>query len=237
MPCCPYCSKKFGRISTLQNHTAFCAIQHQGKYAAKNSMEEMDIPPIRDMYIVLQKLVMENTKMRSEINELKKIASREKKKIPLVDWLNINKSPEQTFAQWVNKINVTQKDFEYALNSNCVNSVMEIIKKNINDNIPICSFDQNLKTIFIYVKKSWRIIENDEFHRFVDSIIRKIGKQFDKWINKNSLELRQNDEKMHIYTKKLYSMDIEDVAKKVHLKLYNFIKYNLRNIIEYEFTF
>ena len=65
----------------------------------------------------------------------------------------------------------------------------------------------------------------------------KIGKQFDKWINKNTLELRQNDEKMHIYTKKLYSMDIEDVAKKVHLKLYNFIKYNLRNIIEYEFTF
>ena len=71
----------------------------------------------------------------------------------------------------------------------------------------------------------------------MDSIIRKIGKQFDKWINKNSSELRQNDEKMHIYTKKLYSMDIEDVAKKVHLKLYNFIKYNLRNIIEYEFTF
>ena len=32
MPNCPYCSKAFGRISALQNHSAFCAIRHQGKY-------------------------------------------------------------------------------------------------------------------------------------------------------------------------------------------------------------
>ena len=44
---CPYCSKAFGRISALQNHSAFCAIRHQGKYAAKNSTDELDIPPLR----------------------------------------------------------------------------------------------------------------------------------------------------------------------------------------------
>ena len=236
MPCCPYCGKKFGRISSLQSHSAFCAIQCQGKYAAKNSMEEMDIPPIRDMYIVLQKLVMENEKQKHRIIELEKLASREKNKMSLVDWLNTNKTPKQTFAQWVNKINVTQKDFEYALGSNCINSIMEIIKKNMKDDNPICSFDQKLKTIFIYTK-SWRIIENEEFYRFIDTIIRKLGKQFDKWIKKNTAELRKNDEKIHIYTKKLYSMDVEDMAKILHLKVYNHIKYNLRNIIEYEFTF
>ena len=53
MPNCPYCSKAFGRISTLQNHSAFCAIRHQGKYAAKNSTDELDIPPLRDMYILI----------------------------------------------------------------------------------------------------------------------------------------------------------------------------------------
>ena len=67
MPNCPYCSKAFGRISTLQNHSAFCAIRHQGKYAAKNSTDELDIPPLRDMYIVLQKLVMENEKLHKRI--------------------------------------------------------------------------------------------------------------------------------------------------------------------------
>ena len=41
MPNCPYCSKAFGRISALQNHSAFCAIRHQGKYAAKNSNERL----------------------------------------------------------------------------------------------------------------------------------------------------------------------------------------------------
>ena len=50
MPNCPYCSKAFGRISTLQNHSAFCAIRHQGKYAAKNSTDELDSTIERYVY-------------------------------------------------------------------------------------------------------------------------------------------------------------------------------------------
>jgi hypothetical protein len=64
-----------------------------------------------------------------------------------------------------------------------------------------------------------------------------LGKQFDLWMNKNTTELIKNDEKIHLYTKKLYSADIEDIAKRLHLRLYNHIKYNLKNIVDYEFTF
>ena len=133
MPSCPYCYKKFGRISALQNHSAFCAIIHQGKYAAQNSEQELDVPPVRDMYIVLQKLVMENEKLRKKVDELEKLAQRERKKMSLIDWLNDNKQPEETFSQWVNGIIVTEKDFQYILHNNCINGIMEIIKKNIND--------------------------------------------------------------------------------------------------------
>ena len=72
MPKCPYCSKAFGRISSLQSHSAFCAIQHEGKYAKRNSMEDLDVPPIRDMYIVLQKLVMDNEKLRIKSSTIRK---------------------------------------------------------------------------------------------------------------------------------------------------------------------
>ena len=237
MPFCPYCNKEFGRISTLQNHSAFCAIQYQGKYAAQNSIQELDVPPIRDIYIVVQKLVIENGKLRKKVDELEKFAQRERKKMCLMDWLNTNKQPEQTFTQWVNKIIVTQKEFQYVLENNCINGIMEIIKKNITGNVnPICGFDQKLKTLFIYTN-SWRIVEHEEFYRFVDNILRKLGKQFDKWMDKHTTELRQNDEKIHLYTKKLYSADIEDIAKKLYLRLYNHIKYNLKNIVDYEFTF
>ena len=70
MPNCPYCFKKFGRISSLQNHSAYCSIIHQGKYAAENSELEMDIPPIRDIYIVLQKLVKENNSLKGNFSSL-----------------------------------------------------------------------------------------------------------------------------------------------------------------------
>ena len=128
MPKCPYCSKAFGRISSLQSHTAFCAIQHQGTYAKRNSMEDLDVPPIRDMYIVLQKLIMDNEKLKKKIVQLEKIASKEKKKICLIDWLNARKKPPSDFVEWVKNITVTQNDFDRILNSNIVNLIMDIIK-------------------------------------------------------------------------------------------------------------
>ena len=238
MPNCPYCSKAFGRISALQNHSAFCAIRHQGKYAAKNSTDELDIPPLRDMYIVLQKLVLENEKLHKKIAQLEKLTNKEKKRISLVDWLNVNKKPNIDFVDWVKKITVTQHDFNRVLTVNIVNLIMDIIKNNILSNeVPICSFDQKLKTIFIYTEKSWRIVEKGEFYRFIDNIIRKLTGQLNHWMQIIELQLQTNEEKFHMYTKKIYSVDTEEVSRRIHLRLYNHLKYNLRNIVEYEFTF
>ncbi len=238
MPNCPYCSKAFGRISALQNHSAFCAIRHQGKYAAKNSTDELDIPPLRDMYIVLQKLVLENEKLHKKIAQLEKLTNKEKKRVSLVDWLDANKTPTIDFVDWVKNISVTQCDFHRILTVNIVNLIMDIIKNNLETkDIPICSFDQKLKTIFIYTQKSWRIVEKGEFYRFIDNIIRKLTGQLNQWMQRIELQLQTNEEKFHMYTKKIYSIDTEEVARRIHLRLYNHLKYNLRNIVEYEFTF
>jgi len=238
MPNCPYCSKAFGRISALQNHSAFCAIRHQGKYAAKNSTDELDIPPLRDMYIVLQKLVLENEKLHKKITQLEKLTNKEKKRVSLVDWLDANKTPTIDFVDWVKNITVTQCDFHRILTVNIVNLIMDIIKNNLETkDIPICSFDQKLKTIFIYTQKSWRIVEKGEFYRFIDNIIRKLTSQLNQWMQRIELQLQTNEEKFHMYTKKIYSIDTEEVARRIHLRLYNHLKYNLRNIVEYEFTF
>ena len=238
MPNCPYCSKAFGRISALQNHSAFCAIRHQGKYAAKNSTDELDIPPLRDMYIVLQKLVLENEKLHKKITQLEKLTNKEKKRVSLVDWLDVNKTPTIDFVDWVKNIAVTQCDFHRILTVNIVNVIMDIIKNNLETkDIPICSFDQKLKTIFIYTQKSWRIVEKGEFYRFIDNIIRKLTSQLNQWMQRIELQLQTNEEKFHMYTKKIYSIDTEEVARRIHLRLYNHLKYNLRNIVEYEFTF
>lgn len=238
MPNCPYCSKAFGRISALQNHSAFCAIRHQGKYAAKNSTDELDIPPLRDMYIVLQKLVLENEKLHKKITQLEKLTNKEKKRVSLVDWLDVNKTPTIDFVDWVKNIAVTQCDFHRILTVNIVNLIMDIIKNNLETkDIPICSFDQKLKTIFIYTQKSWRIVEKGEFYRFIDNIIRKLTSQLNQWMQRIELQLQTNEEKFHMYTKKIYSIDTEEVARRIHLRLYNHLKYNLRNIVEYEFTF
>jgi hypothetical protein len=238
MPNCPYCSKAFGRISALQNHSAFCAIRHQGKYAAKNSTDELDIPPLRDMYIVLQKLVLENEKLYKKITQLEKLTNKEKKRVSLMDWLDTNKTPTIDFVDWVKNITVTQCDFHRILTVNIVHLIMDIIKNNLETkDIPICSFDQKLKTIFIYTQKSWRIVEKGEFYRFIHNIIRKLTSQLNQWMQRIELQLQTNEEKFHMYTKKIYSIDTEEVARRIHLRLYNHLKYNLRNIVEYEFTF
>ena len=235
MPKCPYCSKAFGRISSLQSHSAFCAIQHQGKYAAKNSMDELDIPPIRDMYIVLQRLVMDNEKLREKIEQLEKYANRERKKICLIDWLNEHKQPRIGFTEWIKNTVVTQNDFEHILDRNIINIITDIVTNNISESMPVCSFDQKLNTIFIY-EKGWRIVEKNEFYRFIDIIIRKLTTLLSNWMGINEI-LGNKGEQFYMYTQKMYTIDTEKVGHRVHLRLYNRIKYNLRNIVEYEFNF
>ena len=188
MPNCPYCFKKFGRISSLQNHSAYCSIIHQGKYAAENSELEMDIPPIRDIYIVLQKLVKENNSLKDKVSELEKLSKREKKQICLIDWLNHNRTPTLDFKMWYNKWQVTRNDFHNVLSTNTLSGVMAILRNNLecrNNDIPMCAFDQKLKTIFIYTNSEWRIIERNEFYKCIDSIIFKLGKQFNQLMHKN----------------------------------------------------
>ena len=155
-----------------------------------------------------------------------------------MDWLDVNKTPTIDFVDWVKNITVTQCDFHRILTVNIVNLIMDIIKNNLETkDIPICSFDQKLKTIFIYTQKSWRIVEKGEFYRFIDNIIRKLTSQLNQWMQRIELQLQTNEEKFHMYTKKIYSIDTEEVARRIHLRLYNHLKYNLRNIVEYEFTF
>ena len=59
--------------------------------------------------------------------------------------------------------------------------------------------------------------------------------QLNHWIQNN--DLQNNEEQFHMYTRKIYAVDAEEVSHRVHLRLYNHIKYNLRNIVEYEFSF
>ena len=154
----------------------------------------------------------------------------------LIDWLNTNKKPQMDFVEWVKDIEVTQDDFGRILNISIINLIMDIIKNNIEEKIiPVCSFDQKLKTIFIYTKKEWRIVEKGEFYRFIDNIIRKLTGQLNHWIQNNNLQ--NSEEQFHMYTRKIYAFDTEEVSHRVHLRLYNHIKYNLRNIVEYEFSF
>ena len=237
MPNCPYCSKPFGRISSLQRHSVFCSIQHEGAYAARNSMEDMDVPPIRDMYIVIQKLMLDNKLLLEKVNKLEKISIRERKKMCLIDWLNERDQPPIDFSEWTKNIVVTQTDFNRILNVSIIEIIMDIIISHKNDNIPIRGFDQKLKTLFIYIDETWRIVERIEFYRFVDNIVRKLTYQLNNWVQANNLQDGNNDEKFHKYTKKIYSIDCEEVSRRVHLRLYNNIKYNLKKVVEYEFSF
>ena len=67
--------------------------------------------------------------------------------------------------------------------------------------------------------------------------MRKLTMRLNDWVQTNETWLQNNEEQFHMYTRKIYSIDSEEVSRRVHLRFYNHIKYNLRNIVEYEFNF
>jgi hypothetical protein len=85
------------------------------------------------------------------------------------------------------------------------------------------------------------MITIDEFRQLISAIHLKIHIQFKVWRDANQKMINDvnNNEEWHRNTSKVMGgKDSYDVAvRKISVRLYNYLKFNLRNIVQYEFTF
>ena len=253
--CCILCGKGYKTRINLEKHIILCELFHKSKKSSKLKIKEEDevIPCQRIMYEMLIELTQKYNRLDEKVIELNKWVIKKKKKINVLEWLNMNITPELVFKNLSEKIVILDEDIEFMFNNTFNDTLNVIFSRNIYivDELknPIFAFSQKPNIFYIYdkidekeTKCVWIELSRENLIRFLLIVQMKISKTFFEWKNKNKEHLRNNDTMETLCDKatvKLMGQEFkqESTLSKVRSLMYNKMKTDMKALVEYEFEF
>jgi hypothetical protein len=246
--CCVYCGKSYKTKSYLDKHIILCEIWHKSKnktnYSNNQNINDDDdfvVPSQKKMYQIILDLTFKCNRLENKVNELNKFMTKKIKKIDVLEFLNNDlQKPSIIFDNITDLIKVNQCDIEYLFNNSFLETVNNILSRNIYKNedentnthiLPITCFIQKSNIIYIYDKtnsqthennQSWQIISREKLIRFLNIIQFKISKAFSDWRKTNIQILVDNDSASILYDKTFSKLMTPEFKKDVtYNKYYN----------------
>jgi hypothetical protein len=263
---CQYCSKIYREKFNYDRHYLCCEFFHKSSRERNNEIDisNEQLPSQRDMYLLIQDMVLRIDKLEKENARYRKIQN---KKINLLDWLNKESSekPIITFSNWIyNNLFPHIKDnleivFNIDLLKGIVLSFDKAIEKN-DEKLPICAVDNDNKTMNLYIFEKpslfkhpnqefdsekelprWVKLSNAEFDKFLIKIDHQFLVDFNRhWycVNKNKMETDESFKDKYIHYHKAIlggdRMSDETRYNKIRHYLYEKIKQRINSVSEIE---
>lgn len=238
---CQHCFREYKREANYKKHVLTCQILHESDIP-----EERVLPSQEDMYNILVSVIRDQTKLRNELQELKKVVHI-KKKISYISWLETYRKPRDTYIKWVNNLSFKLSHFELVTSSsNYMRSISLVLRDIINvpeqaTQIPLASFDKQLSSLYIFTDEgSWRLCTDNDLRTIIDVVSNSISNLMNEWekISKAKLSKDDFDEQ---YARNIIrimgpSIGYSDMCYQFRKILHDIVKLNLSNVIEYEFT-
>ena len=190
----------------------------------------------------LQKQVV---KLEKDNDRLKKWALRERKKMNACEWLNEHYSPTEDFNTWSKTLIVEERDMQYFFNNGFVKGVFQIILKRLplenRRSYPIVAFKHSrISYFYIYNKERWsKMPDNALVTLFLQKINPHMYRAQTRWEKENPCSIGDNKKISQMRFVKI-AIDPDCLSKKMNQVkglLSDYLKLNLKNIVEYEFVF
>jgi hypothetical protein len=248
--CCVHCGKSYNKKSNLNNHVIICELLHSNSKSLDD--EDEPLPSQRKMYQMIIEISKKLNDLDQKMEEANKWIVKKKKKINIIEWLNLNVIPDFTFEQFINKINILDDDINILFDNTFVDVLNQVFSRNFCNNettenlkcLPILAFIQKQNIFYIYKNKEtgWSELDKENLILFLNNVFIKISRVFSDWkkINKDKLE---EDEKFQLLcdktSLKMYSVDFkqDSTLSKIKTTMYNKIKKDTKGLVEYEFEF
>ena len=255
--CCVHCGKGYKTRINLEKHLVLCELLHKSKRSLLNEDEELPMPSQKQMFQMLLELGQKYNKLEEKIDEMNKWVVKKKKKINVLEWLNVNMVPNLIFENFTDKISIIESDMEFLLQNSFLDTINNIFARTIydvseNEN-PIFAFAQKSNIFYIYDTNSskinnennqpcWLELPKDKLIRFLNKMQMKISKSFYEWRKKNAEKIHNNDNlSTSCDNAVLQIMSIEfkqdSTLSKMKTIMYNRMKTDMKALIEYEFEF
>jgi hypothetical protein len=246
LPCleCSFCQKKYKSIRHYKKHITLCEFfSKTSRHDASND----NIPSQRVLYEIIVDMAGKYSKMEEQLEKLNKWAETKKRKLHIVEWLNENYLLETDFDEWCKGITINRSHLELVFKFDFVAGVMyifqELLSLSNERNLPIKCFDQKENALFVRSKESegWGEMSGKQFEYLIGSISKQLINQLAEWQTENANKMGQEDFGVTYATnvQKVLggTLPRDQLYSKVRRGLYKHLKMNLRNIIQYEFSF
>ena len=217
---------------------------------SKTSREDNDeakVPSQKVLYDIIVDMVGKYSKMEEKLDKLSKWAETKKRKLHIVEWLNEHYLLETNFERWCKEITINRSHLDLVFKFDFVAGVLyifqELLPLSEERNLPIKCFDQKDNTLFVYNGKNegWAPMSGEQFECFVGSVSKQLINELAEWQKENMHKMSRDDFGI-IYATNVQkvlggSMPREQLYSKIRRGLFKYLKMNLRNIIQYEFSF
>lgn len=251
--CCLHCGKGYKTRINLEKHLVLCELLHKSKRTSANDDEEQEMPSQKKMFQMLLELGQKYSKLEEKMDEINKWVVKKKKKVNVLDWLNVNMVPDLIFENLTDKISIIESDIDFLLQNSFLDTINEIFDRTIYNTSetekPIFAFAQKTNTFYIYETNSndnselsWLELPKDKLIRFLNKMQMKISKNFYEWRKKNAEKIRDNDSLSILCDNavlKIMSIEFkqDSTLSKMKSMMYNRMKTDMKALIEYEFEF
>lgn len=251
--CCNACNKHYTRKLSLDKHKILCDFKHKTKREHQIEFEELgDIPNHIQLVKIVQELTFKLIKMDEKMEEMQKWVEKKKKKLNVIVWLNSNIVPTIGFLEWVNTMFVVEPEhFEYLMESNLFQTIQQVFEYNLSKKddfiCPVRCFVEK-KGIFYICENNhdgtveWKQLELSEMILILKIFQNRMIKEITKWKLTNQYNFDDNTKMSNSFNRaiiKLMNLTFTQDANLTRIKngLYNYLKTNLKYIIESEFEF
>jgi hypothetical protein len=251
--CCIVCNKQYTRKSSLDKHKILCDFKIKTKREHLIHSEEIgDAPTHFQLVQIVQELTLKLIKMEEKMDQIQKWVDRKKRKLNVILWLNTNNIPTIGFLEWINTyLIVKQSHFEDLMENSLFHTIQQVFEDNLNEGndiiYPIRCFSQKAGVFYICEKKEddtpeWKQLELKDMILILKTIQNRMIKEISKWKMANQSKFDDNDKIAELFNKaiiKLMNISFTQDATFSRIKngLYNYLKIDLKSMIEYDFEF
>ncbi len=251
--CCNACNKHYTRKSSLDKHKILCDFKHKTKREHQVEFEELgDIPNHVQLVKIVQELTFKLIKMEEKMEEMQKWVEKKKKKLNVILWLNSNIVPTIGFLEWINtSFVVLPEHFEDLMENNLFHTIQRVFEDNLSKRddfvFPIRCFAEKTGTFYIGEKNpdgstEWKQLELPDMILILKIFHNRMIKELTKWKLDNQYKFDDNSKISDLFNKaviKLMNLTFTQDANLSRIKngLYNYLKTDLKSMIEYDFEF
>lgn len=244
---CTYCLKPYTNKTSLDKHILICSLLYKTKRQIKIEEEErQDNPSYQDLCVIIKELLVKVNKLEEKAELYDKYINKMKKKINIIDWLNTNLVPINNIDDYINNLIITEEEIIFMMHNTFLDTLYKILDENINqkknpDPLPIFGSNHKSNTLYVYkLDHKWTELNKNQCIEIFNILYGKVFKKLMEWKQKNEDNLSNNEQLDNLYMKtmvKIFAVDFkhEQTLSKAKTSLFQIIKTDMKQMVEYEF--